>query len=115
MNANGTLSAPMPPPPRPDPFAPDLSDWDAAAPDPAFTPADFPFPMVRDAERWVRKHPLASALTLVSAGVAIGVVVRELLAPDAAKLEQARVKRILDELDASISALREQLGEKDER
>jgi hypothetical protein len=115
MNAIGTMPVPVPmstsvtPPPRLDPFAPDLGGGDDGAPDPALTPADFPFSMMRDAERWVRHHPVASALALLGVGIAVGAAIREFLKPDAPTPEQERLRGILDDLEASIAALREQV------
>jgi hypothetical protein len=96
-----------------DPFAPDLdsleddcesSDGHGACP--TFTPADVPFPMMRNAKRWMRSHPVASALTLLGVGVAAGVALYEMLQPRSETEE--RMQHILADLDEAIAVLREE-------
>ena len=107
---NGVISSP-----RFDPFAPDLdgleddceSDGHGACP--TFTPADVPFPVMHDAERWVRNHPVASALGLLGIGVAVGVALHEMLQPRPETEE--RVHRILADLDEAIAVLREKYAD----
>src|SRR5687767_3299316 len=100
-----------------DPFAPDLdgleddceSDGHGACP--TFTPADVPFPMMRNAKHWVRNHPVASALTLLGVGVAAGAALYEMLQPRSETEE--RIQRILADLDEAIAVLREEFEDEE--